>query len=156
MDGEEEAMIVGTIQREDNCSWQDSKSWLEQDEEEEDGIYHVGTCQGASSLPPEAKEKQCSAIVCPPKEEDEDAEAIEDSWWTPEPEDLWIEGKEKDYFLELLIGDQHQPRELRRSRPRSATRQASWPRKGRPRGANQPPAKARGKAARRLPREEAV
>jgi hypothetical protein len=24
VDGEEEAMIVGTIQREDNCSWQDA------------------------------------------------------------------------------------------------------------------------------------
>ncbi len=54
MDGEEEMMIVGTIQREDN-SWQDaSKSWLEQDEEEEDGTYYVGTCQGAGSVPPEA------------------------------------------------------------------------------------------------------
>ncbi len=45
--GEEEMMIVGTVQQEDNCSWQDaSKSWLEQDEEEEVGIYQVGTCQG--------------------------------------------------------------------------------------------------------------
>jgi hypothetical protein len=105
VDGEGEAMIVGTIQREDDCSWQDaSKSWLEQDEEEEDGTYHVGTCQSASSLPPEAKEKQCSAIVCHPKEEDEDAETVEDSWWTPEPEDLQIEGGEKEYFLELLMG----------------------------------------------------
>jgi hypothetical protein len=105
VDGEEEAMIVGTIQRGDNCSWQDaSKSWLEQDEEEEDEIYHVGTWQGVSSPPPEVKEKQCSAIVCPLKEEDEDAEITENSWWTPEPEDLQIEEKEKDYFLELFMG----------------------------------------------------
>jgi hypothetical protein len=104
VDGEGEAMIVGTIQREDDCSWQDaSKSWLEQDEEEEHGTYHVGTCQGASSLPPEAREKQCSAVVCPPKEEDKDAETAEDSWWTPGPEDLQIEGGEKEYFLELLM-----------------------------------------------------
>ncbi len=70
LDGEEEMMIVGTIQREDNYSWRDaSKSWLEQDEEEEDGTYYVGTCQGAGSVPPEAREKQGSAVVCPPMEE---------------------------------------------------------------------------------------
>jgi hypothetical protein len=97
-------MIVGTIQWEDVCSWQDaSKSWLEQDEEEEDGTYHVGTCQGTSSLPLGTREKQCSAVVCPPKEEDEDAETVEDSWWTPEPEDLQIKGEEKEYFFELLM-----------------------------------------------------
>ncbi len=46
--GEEEMMIVGMVQQEDDCSWQDaSKSWLEQDDEEEVGIYQVGTCQGA-------------------------------------------------------------------------------------------------------------
>jgi hypothetical protein len=105
VDGEEEAMIVGTIQREDNCSWQDaSKSWLEQDEEEEDEIYHVGTCQGASSPPSETKEEQCSVIACPLQKEDEDAETIENSWWTPEPEDLQIKEGERDYFLELLMG----------------------------------------------------
>jgi hypothetical protein len=29
---------------------------------------------------------------------------MENSWWTPEPEDLQIEEREKDYFLELLMG----------------------------------------------------
>jgi hypothetical protein len=54
---EEEMMIVGTIQREDSCSWQDaSRSWLEQDGEEEDGDYQVGTCQGASGAPLETVE----------------------------------------------------------------------------------------------------
>ncbi len=72
MDGEEEMMIVGTIQREDNYSWQDaSKSWLEQDEEEEDGTYYVGTCQGASSVPPESGERQSSMVVRPPTKEHE-------------------------------------------------------------------------------------
>jgi hypothetical protein len=105
VDGEEEAMIVGTIQQEDSRSWQDaSKSWLEQDEEEEDEIYHVGTCQGASSPPSEAREEHCSAIVYPPKKEDENAEIMENSWWTPEPEDLQIKEEERDYFLELLMG----------------------------------------------------
>ncbi len=88
VDGEGEMMIVGTIQQEDNCSWQDaSKSWLEQDEEEDDGTYHVGMCQGASSGPLGAREKQCSTVVCPPTKKYEDAEPVEDSWWTPEPED---------------------------------------------------------------------
>jgi hypothetical protein len=46
---EEEMMIVGTIQRENNCSWQEaSRSWLEQDGGEEDGVYQVRMCQGAS------------------------------------------------------------------------------------------------------------
>ncbi len=73
---------------------------------EEDGTYYVGTCQGASSVPPEAREKQCSAVVCPPTEEYEDAETVEDSWWTPGPEDLLIEGEEKEYFLELLMREE--------------------------------------------------
>jgi hypothetical protein len=75
----------------------------EQDEEEEDGTYHVGTCQSASNPPPEVREKQCSTVVRPPQEEDEDAETLEDSWWTPAPQDLQIEGGEKEYFLELLM-----------------------------------------------------
>jgi hypothetical protein len=98
-----EMMIVGTIQREDNYSWQDaSKSWLEQDEEEEDGTYYVGTCQGAGSTPPETREKQSSAVVCPPTEERDVAETVEDSWWTPGPEDLLIEGEEREYFSNSL------------------------------------------------------
>jgi hypothetical protein len=54
IDGEEEAaMIMGTIQREDDYSWQEaSKSWLEQEGEEEGGAYYVGTCQGVSNQPP--------------------------------------------------------------------------------------------------------
>ncbi len=41
--------------------------------------------------------------MCPPKEEDENAETVEDSWWTPGLEDLQIEEGEKEYFLELLL-----------------------------------------------------
>jgi hypothetical protein len=104
VDEEGEAMIVGTIQREDDCSWQDaSKSWLEQDEEEEDRPCHDGMCQGTGSLPPEAREKQCNAVVHLPKEENEDAETTEDGWWTPGLEDLQTEGGEKEYFLDLLM-----------------------------------------------------
>ncbi len=44
---EEEMMIVGTVQQEDGCSWQDaSKPWMERDEEMTVGDCQVGTCQG--------------------------------------------------------------------------------------------------------------
>jgi hypothetical protein len=37
--GEEEMMIVGTVQQEDDCSWQDAcDSWMEQDEEVAAGV----------------------------------------------------------------------------------------------------------------------
>jgi hypothetical protein len=50
--GEEEMMIVGTVQKEESCSWQDaSKPWLEQDEKEEAGVHKVGTCPGADGAP---------------------------------------------------------------------------------------------------------
>jgi hypothetical protein len=47
MDEEEEAMIVGTIQQEENSSWQEAcDSWMELDEGEASGVYCVGTkCQ---------------------------------------------------------------------------------------------------------------
>jgi hypothetical protein len=136
VDGEEEMMIVGTIQREDNYSWQDaSKSWLEQDEEEEDGTYYVGTCQGTSGVPPEAREKQCSTVVCPPTEEYENAETEEGSWWTPGPEDLLIEGEEREYFLKLLMRE-----EASEKPPTAAAKGASRSRRGQPRETKQPPA----------------
>jgi hypothetical protein len=49
---EEEMMIIGTVQQEDDCSWQDaSKPWMEQDEGMAVGIYQVGTCQSADGVP---------------------------------------------------------------------------------------------------------
>jgi hypothetical protein len=46
--GEEEMMIMGTVQQEDDCSWQEaSKSLWEQNEKEEAGIYQVRAGQGA-------------------------------------------------------------------------------------------------------------
>ncbi len=51
-------MIVGTVQQEDDCSWQDaSKSWLEQDKEVTVGVYQVGTCQSADGAPTETGEE---------------------------------------------------------------------------------------------------
>ncbi len=100
--GEGEMMIVGTVQQEDSCSWQDaSKSWLEQDEKEEVGTYQVGTCQGTGGAPPETGE---GAITYPlPTGEQGDTKGAEDSWWAPGPEDLLIEGEEGEYFLKLLM-----------------------------------------------------
>jgi hypothetical protein len=127
VDGEDEAMIVGTIQREDDCSWQDaSKSWLEQDEEEGGETYHVGTCQGTGGLPSKAGKKPCGAIVRPPEEEDGGAETVEDSWWTPEPGDLQVEGEEKEYFLELLMRESA-PREGATEKPTTVGGRAGQP-----------------------------
>jgi hypothetical protein len=40
--GEEEMMIVGTVQQEDDCSWQDAcNTWVEQDEEATTGVHQV-------------------------------------------------------------------------------------------------------------------
>ncbi len=44
--GEEEMMIVGTVQQEDDCSWQDPcNAWMEQDEEVAMGVHQVRACQ---------------------------------------------------------------------------------------------------------------
>jgi hypothetical protein len=118
--GEEEMMIVGTVQQEDSCSWQDaSRSWLEQDGEEEDGVYQVGTCQGASGVPLETGEG--GAVVRPPMGERGNTKVVEDSWWAPGPEDLLIEGEEGEYFLELLM------REAPLEEPNPASSKVSQP-----------------------------
>ncbi len=122
-------MIVGTIQREDSCSWQDaSRSWLEQDVEEEDGVYQVGTCQGASGAPLEVGEG--GALVRPPMGEHGGAKATEDSWWAPGPEDLLIKGEEGEYFLELLMREAP----LGGPNPASSKVSQSGRREGAPRG----------------------
>ncbi len=47
--GEEEMMIVGTVQHEEDCSWQDAcKSWMEQDKGVAVGVHQVGACKGAT------------------------------------------------------------------------------------------------------------
>jgi hypothetical protein len=93
---EEEMMIVGTVQQEEDCSWQDaSKSWMEQDEEVEVGVYQVGTCQGAGGAvtgPGEGTVEQPPASQCMGTKEQ-----------GPGPEDLLLEGEEGEYFLELLM-----------------------------------------------------
>ncbi len=99
--GEEEMMIVRTVQQEDDCSWQDaSKSWLEQDEEVKVGVYQVGMCQSADGAPMETGE---GAARHPPTGQREETEIMENGWQAPRPDDLLIEGEEGEYFLELLM-----------------------------------------------------
>jgi hypothetical protein len=99
--GEEEMMIVGTVQQEDDCSWQDaSKSWLEQNEKEEVRVYQITVGQNAGGALLEAGG---GAVTHPPAREQKGAEAAEDGWGAPGPDDLLIEGEEGEYFLELLM-----------------------------------------------------
>jgi hypothetical protein len=88
--GEEEMMIVGTVQQEDDCSWQDAcNSWMEQDEEVAAGVYQVTMCQEAA--------KQSTAGQC------KKANAVGGNEEDPEPEGLLLQGEEQEYFLEHLM-----------------------------------------------------
>jgi hypothetical protein len=79
--GEEEMMIVGTVQQEDDCSWQDAcNSWMEQDEEVAVGVHKVKACQEAVEQSTMGQCKKAS-----------------------EPDDLLLEGEEQEYFLKLLM-----------------------------------------------------
>ncbi len=94
-------MIVGTVQQEDDCRWQDaSKSWLEQDEEGAVGVYQVGTCQSTDGAPMETGEE---AARHPSTGHREKTEVMEDGWQAPGPGDFLIEGEEGEYFRELLM-----------------------------------------------------
>jgi hypothetical protein len=96
LSGEEE-IIVGTVQQEDDCSWQDAcKSWAEQDEGAEVGVYKVGTGQGVTGAEAGA-DKQPSACQC------KEAEAVGVGEMASEADDLVLEGEEQEYFLELLM-----------------------------------------------------
>jgi hypothetical protein len=98
---EEEMMIVGTVQQEDGCSWQDaSKPWMEQDEGVAVGNYQVGTCQGADGVLMKTGEE---AAERPSASQCKGAEIEEIEWQAPGPGDLLLEGEEGEYFLELLM-----------------------------------------------------
>jgi hypothetical protein len=101
----EEMMIVGTVQQEENCSWQDAcESWMEQGEEAATEAYHVGTCQGAANAEGQVASKAGREAVKQPTvgqckkagTTGADKEAFE-------PDDLLLEGEEQEYFLELLM-----------------------------------------------------
>jgi hypothetical protein len=84
--GEEEAMIVGTVQQETECSWQDACNiWATQDESMEAGVHQVGT-DGP------VKEGQCKEV-----------RGVKDSAEPLDAGDLLVEWKEQEYLLELLM-----------------------------------------------------
>jgi hypothetical protein len=81
----EEEMIVGTVQQEDDCSWQDTCSaWMDQSEEV--------TVSAGQQVPDQGTMGQCK-----------EAEATGGGEETPEPEGLLLEGEEQEYLLELLM-----------------------------------------------------
>ncbi len=98
---EVEMMIIGTVQQEDGCSWQDaSKPWMEQDEEMEVGDCQVGTCQGTGGVAVKTGEE---AAKQPPASQCKGVGTAEAEWQAPGPDDLLLEGEEGEYFLELLM-----------------------------------------------------
>jgi hypothetical protein len=89
--GEEEMMIVGMVQQEEDCSWQDAcKSWAEQDEETVAGVYQVRMGQGAAET---AAGTGREAARQPPEASEE----------AQQSDDLLLDGEEQEYFLELLM-----------------------------------------------------
>jgi hypothetical protein len=88
--GEEEAMIVGTVQQESESSWQDAcDAWITRGEEVEVGVHQVRTDRGVGGP---AGGDQCKTVC--------DAGG---SVGTLEEGDLLVEGEEQEYFLELLM-----------------------------------------------------
>ncbi len=95
---EEEMMIVGTVQQEDGCTWQDaSKPWIEEDEEMAVESCKVGRCQGTGGM---AMKAAGEAAKQPAGRQREGAEV---GWQAPGPDDLLLEGEEGEYFLKLLM-----------------------------------------------------
>jgi hypothetical protein len=103
--GEAEDMIVGTIQQEAGCSWQDAcDAWAAQNEELEAGVHQVEV-SGMVGWP--ARRDQCKKV-------DEAKSGNEQ----PGGGGLLVEGEEQEYFLELLM----------REVPPSQPADTPWPR----------------------------
>jgi hypothetical protein len=84
--GEEEMMIVGMVQQEDDCSWQDAcNAWVEQDEEVAVGVHQVRACQEVV--------KQSAVGQC------KKASAVEGGGKAPEPDGLLLEGEGQESSL---------------------------------------------------------
>ncbi len=84
-------MIVGTVQQEEDCSWQDvCKSWAEQDEEMAAGVHQVRLDHGAAEM---AARTGKEAARQPPEASRE----------AQQSEGLLLDGEEQEYFLELLM-----------------------------------------------------
>jgi hypothetical protein len=83
-------IIVGTVQQEDDCSWQDAcNAWMEQDKEAAAGIHQVRVGQEVAE---QAGVGQCKK-----------ASTAEGSEESPELDGLLVEREEQEYFLELLM-----------------------------------------------------
>ncbi len=88
--GEGEMMIVGTVQEEDECSWQEAcDAWEAQGEEAMVGVYQVGADQETGEL---MARDQCKEVSAERSDEQ-----------SPEVEGLLVEEEEQEYFLELLM-----------------------------------------------------
>ncbi len=88
--GEGEMMIVGTVQQEDECSWEDAcNAWTAQDEEAVAGVHQVGANQEVREPAAGGQCKKASA-----EKSDEGPLGVGD---------LLVEGEEQEYFLELLM-----------------------------------------------------
>ncbi len=106
-------MIVGTVQQEDDCSWQDAcNTWMGQDEEAAAGVHQMRVVQEVAEQTAVSQCKKAST-----------AEGSEES---PELDGLLLEGEEQEYFLELLM------RRASPERPRASlsTKSKAAPTKG--------------------------
>jgi hypothetical protein len=87
---EAEAMIVGAVRQENECSWQDAcDAWAALDGETEVGVHQVGV----SEMETERREKDECEEVDGADQGDEQFEA----------EGLLVEGEEREYVQELLM-----------------------------------------------------
>jgi hypothetical protein len=88
--GEGEAMIVGTVQQEDEYSWQAACSaWEAQEEGAMAGVYQAGVDQEPGEP---ATKDQCKKVSAEKSDEQ-----------PPMGEGLLVEEEEQEYFLELLL-----------------------------------------------------
>jgi hypothetical protein len=88
--GEEEMMIVGTVQQENDRSWQDTcNAWVGHEEEAAAGVHQVRACQEAINPAVAGQPKVTSTI-----EVGEEA---------PGTDGLLLDREEQEYFLELLM-----------------------------------------------------
>ncbi len=88
--GEAEAMIVGMVHQEVECSWQDAcNAWAAQDGETEAGVHQVEVSEVETGQKEQGRCKEVSEANRGNEQ--------------PEAEGLLVEGEEREYVLELLM-----------------------------------------------------